>query len=104
MPAKRGLVPAITRVERHRAASRCVDEDANPRYRRLPREFEARTGVPILLNTSFNESEPIVMSPEHAIETFKKTRIDVLVLGNYVVLAMPRRTRRGSDSVATAHE
>ena len=57
----------------------------NPRYHRLIREFDSLTGVPVLLNTSFNENEPIVMTPEHALETFAKTRIDVLVLGNLVV-------------------
>ncbi len=103
LPAKRGLVPAITHVD-GTGRLQTVDEDANPRYRRLLREFEARTGVPILLNTSFNESEPIVMSPEHAIETFKKTRIDVLVLGNYVVLRDASAYAESSDSVATAHE
>ena len=44
-----------------------------------------RTGVPIVLNTSFNENEPIVMTPEHAVETFAKTKMDLLVLGNHVV-------------------
>ncbi len=63
-----------------------------------------RTGVPILLNTSFNESEPIVMSPEHAIETFAKTRIDLLVLGNYVVRRDASAYAESSDSVATGQE
>jgi carbamoyltransferase len=62
-----------------------VTRDANPRFYRLIEEFGLRTGVPILLNTSFNENEPVVMSPEHAVETFLKTRIDLLVLGNLVV-------------------
>ena len=56
-----------------------------PRYHRLIKEFEKRTGVPVLLNTSFNENEPIVMTPEHAVETFLKTKMDLLVLGNQVV-------------------
>jgi carbamoyltransferase len=62
-----------------------VERDVAPRYWRLIKEFEKLTGVPILLNTSFNENEPIVMSPQHALETFAKTRMDVLVLGNHVV-------------------
>jgi carbamoyltransferase len=57
----------------------------NPRYYRLIEEFDRLTGVPILLNTSFNENEPIVMSPEEAVDTFLKTRMDLLVLGNHVV-------------------
>jgi carbamoyltransferase len=55
-----------------------------PRYWQLISAFDELTGVPILLNTSFNENEPIVMTPAHAIETFQKTRMDLLVLGNYV--------------------
>ena len=54
-------------------------------YHRLIEEFDRLTGVPMVLNTSFNENEPVVMTPEDAIETFKKTRMDLLVLGNHVV-------------------
>jgi carbamoyltransferase len=57
----------------------------SPRYYRLIEEFDRLTGVPILLNTSFNENEPIVMTPEQAVETFAKTKMDLLVLGNVVV-------------------
>ena len=57
----------------------------NPRYYRLIEEFGELTGVPILINTSFNENEPIVMTPAQAVDTFVKTRMDVLVLGNHVV-------------------
>ncbi len=60
--------------------------------------------MPILLNTSFNESEPIVMSPEDALETFAKTRIDLLVLGNYVVRRAALAYAESSESVAAAHE
>jgi carbamoyltransferase len=62
-----------------------VERDVEPRYYRLIEEFGRLTGVPVVLNTSFNENEPIVMSPTQAIETFLKTRMDVLVLGNYVL-------------------
>src|SRR5205085_12391237 len=62
-----------------------VEARVEARYPRLISEFEKRTGVPILLNTSFNENEPIVMTPRDALETFLKTRMDVLVLGNHVV-------------------
>ena len=84
LPDKRELVPAITHVD-GTGRLQTVEEDENPRYHRLIAEFERQTGVPIVLNTSFNESEPIVMTPAHALETFAKTRIDLLVLGNYVV-------------------
>jgi carbamoyltransferase len=83
-PEKRALIPAVTHVD---ATGRLqtVTREANPRYHRLIEEFGRRTGVPLLLNTSFNEAEPIVMAPEHAVETFAKTRIDLLVLGNLLV-------------------
>ena len=67
------------------AGVQTVERHVNERYFRLIEEFDRRTGVPIVLNTSFNESEPIVMTPGDALDTFAKTRIDLLVLGNYVV-------------------
>lgn len=81
---KRELVPAVNHVD-DTGRLQTVTESANPRYYRLIKEFERRTGVPILLNTSFNENEPIVMTPRQAVETFLKTRMDLLVLGNHVV-------------------
>jgi carbamoyltransferase len=84
LPEKRDLVPAITHID-GTGRLQTVEEHVNPRYYALIKEFERLTGVPILLNTSFNENEPVVMTPQHAIETFKKTRMDVLVLGNHVV-------------------
>jgi carbamoyltransferase len=99
---KRGLVPAITHVD-GTGRLQTVEEAENPRYHRLIAEFERLTGVPILLNTSFNDSEPIVMSPAHALETYAKTRLDLLVLGNYVVRRASAYTPR-SDSAAAVHE
>ncbi len=81
---KRELVPAVNHVD-DTGRLQTVTEAANPRYYRLIEEFARQTGVPILLNTSFNENEPIVMTPEQAVETFRKTRMDLLVLGNFVV-------------------
>ena len=68
-----------------RAACRRSRSACSPRYYGLIKAFGDRTGVPIVLNTSFNENEPIVMTPEHAVETFAKTKMDLLVLGNLVV-------------------
>ncbi len=96
LPEKRELVPAITHVDGS-GRLQTVEESANPRYYRLIAEFERLTGVPILLNTSFNENEPIVMTPEQAIETFTKTRMDLLVLGDYVV-------RREGATAAASNE
>lgn len=54
-------------------------------YWQLIKEFENLTGVPVVLNTSFNENEPIVCNPEEAIECFLRTKMDTLVIGNYMV-------------------
>jgi len=83
-PEKRKEIPAPTHVDgtgRLQTVSRTV----NPRYWRLIREFANLTGVPVVLNTSFNENEPIVCQPEEAIECFLRTKMDVLVLGNTIV-------------------
>ena len=94
---KRELIPGVNHVD-DTGRLQTVTREANPRFYRLIEEFERRTGVPIVLNTSFNENEPIVLSPEDAIETFRKTRIDLLVLGNLVV----RRSGGGAEQAAEA--
>jgi carbamoyltransferase len=83
-PERRASVPAVSHVD-HTGRAQTVERDADPRYYRLIEEFGRQTGVPILLNTSFNENEPIVMTPADALDTFQKTRMDVLALGNYVL-------------------
>jgi carbamoyltransferase len=70
-----------------------VSRLTNPRYWALIRAFEARTGVPILLNTSFNENEPIVEHPSQAIDCFLRTDMDLLVLGMHIITR--RRTETG---------
>lgn len=62
-----------------------VREEANPIYARLLRELKARTGLAMVLNTSFNISEPIVCTPEHAARTFARSRMDALAIGPYLV-------------------
>jgi carbamoyltransferase len=62
-----------------------VHQSTNSRYWRLIDAFRALTGVPMLLNTSFNENEPVVCRPEEALECFLRTEMDVLVLGNSFV-------------------
>ncbi len=74
-----------------------VSRDANPRYYDLIKAFGDLTGVPVLLNTSFNRHEPIVAGPQEAISCYLRTGMDVLVLGNYYVTARP------SDKAAAAH-
>ena len=83
-PEKRRLIPAVNHVD-DTGRLQTVEERLSPRYYRLISAFDELTGVPIVLNTSFNENEPIVMTPQEAIDTFQKTKMDVLVLGNYVV-------------------
>jgi carbamoyltransferase len=83
-PAKRAEIPAPTHVD-GTGRLQTVDRESNPLYWRLLHEFERLTGVPVLLNTSFNENEPIVCTPEEALDCFLRTRMDVLVMGPYVV-------------------
>jgi carbamoyltransferase len=83
-PDKREAIPAVNHVD-DTGRVQSVERDVEPRYYRLIEEFGRQTGVPIVLNTSFNENEPIVMTPAEAVETFLKTKMDVLVLGNYIV-------------------
>ncbi len=85
---KRGSIPAVTHVDGS-GRLQTVTAPANPRYHRLISAFRDLTGIPILLNTSFNENEPVVCSPAEALDCFLRTRMDRLVLGNRVV----RRTQ-----------
>jgi carbamoyltransferase len=61
-----------------------VSREENPLYYDLIRAFEARTGIPVVLNTSFNENEPIVCSPREAIDCYLRTKMDVLAIGPFV--------------------
>ena len=83
-PEKRSAIPAPTHVD-GTGRLQTVSRDANPRYWRLIHEFGELTGVPAVLNTSFNDNEPIVCRPEEAIDCFCRTRMDVLVLGNTII-------------------
>jgi carbamoyltransferase len=82
-PEKRGLIPAPTHVD-GTGRLQTVRRDQNERYYDLIRAFDERTGVPVLLNTSFNENEPICCTPEQAVDTFVRTKMDLLVLGDLV--------------------
>jgi len=81
---KRTLIPAVTHVD-GTGRLQTVSEVSNGRYYRLIRAFAERTGVPMVLNTSFNENEPIVCTPGQALDCFLRTRMDVLVLGPVVI-------------------
>jgi carbamoyltransferase len=82
--AKRSLIPAVTHVDGS-GRLQTVTLDSNPRYYQLIQAFAAKTGVPMLLNTSFNENEPVVCKPEEALDCFLRTRMDVLVLGDWFI-------------------
>ena len=79
-PEKRSVVPAITHVDGS-GRLQTVSQETNARYWRLIKAFQSATGVPMLLNTSFNENEPIVLKPEQALDCFLRTHMDVLVMG-----------------------
>ena len=81
---RRDKIPAPTHVD-GTGRLQTVTEDANPRYHALIREFERQTGVPVVLNTSFNDNEPIVCRPEEALDCFLRTQMDALALGNYLI-------------------
>ena len=81
---KRTEIPAVTHVDGS-GRLQTVSPGANARYHQLISDFHELTGVPVVLNTSFNENEPIVCTPRHAIDCFLKTRMDVLYVGNYAV-------------------
>jgi len=62
-----------------------VKQEDNARYYKLIKEFYKITGVPIILNTSFNENEPIVCKPEEALDCFLRTKMDILVMENWII-------------------
>jgi len=83
-PEKRSQIPAPTHVD-GTGRLQTVTREANPRYHALISAFRGLTGVPVVLNTSFNDNEPIVCRPEEAIDCFLRTKMDALVLGDFLV-------------------
>jgi carbamoyltransferase len=81
---KRGVIPAPTHVD-GTGRLQTVEREINPRYWELIHEFEKLTGVPVLLNTSFNDNEPVVCGLDEAIDCFSRTQMDLLVLGDHVI-------------------
>lgn len=81
---KQAIIPAVTHVD-GTGRLQSVDKNMSPRYYALIEAFRKRTGVPVLLNTSFNENEPIVNSPLEALDCFLRTNMDMLVMENIVV-------------------
>jgi carbamoyltransferase len=83
-PEKRDKIPAPTHVD-GTGRLQTVTREANPRYWSLIKSFEQLTGVPVVLNTSFNDNEPIVCRPEEALDCFQRTQMDALVLGDFLI-------------------
>src|SRR5439155_11033337 len=83
-PKKRDVIPAVTHVDGS-GRLQTVNPKTNPLYWKLIKSFADLSGVPVLLNTSFNENEPIVHRPSEALDCFLRTKMDVLVLGNYAI-------------------
>jgi carbamoyltransferase len=81
---KRSAIPAVTHVDGS-GRLQTVMAETNPRYHRLISTFGRMTGVPIVLNTSFNENEPVVCRPEEALDCFLRTKMDVLVMGDWFI-------------------
>jgi len=95
-PAQRDRIPAVTHGD-GTGRLQTVEKDVNPLYWKLIKQFEDLTGVPVLLNTSFNENEPIVNTPAEALDCFLRTQMDLLVMGPYLLLKaenlnLPTRT------------
>ncbi len=104
-PDKMGKVPAITHVD-GTGRVQAVSKKHNPRYYRLIAEFERHTGVPMVLNTSFNKrGEPIVHTPQQAIECFLQTGMDGLFLGDYVLVKKVASAARSmtQEELVAAH-
>jgi carbamoyltransferase len=87
-PERRDHIPAVTHVD-GTGRLQTVERAVNPRFHALIAAFARLTGVPMVLNTSFNENEPVVCRPEEALDCFLRTNMDVLVLGNYWLRRLP---------------
>ena len=84
-PEKREQLCAVNHVD-DTGRLQSVSREENPLYYELIQSFERKSGIPVVLNTSFNENEPIVCAPEEAISCFQRTRMDALAIGPYVAL------------------
>ena len=81
---KHSTIPAVTHVD-GTGRLQSVNRNISPRFYRLISSFQRKSGVPMILNTSFNENEPIVNKPEEALDCFLRTKMDMLVMENIIV-------------------
>jgi carbamoyltransferase len=96
-PEKRSLIPAPTHVDGTERLQ-TVSRDTNPLYWKLLRAVGDLTGVPVVLNTSFNDNEPIVCRPEEALDCFRRTQMDVLVMGSFILERKSAVTASATDT------
>jgi carbamoyltransferase len=97
-PEKAVMIPATVHVD-GTARVQTVDRIVNPRYYAVIEAFMKLTGVPVILNTSFNKQEPIVARPEEAISCFLRTEMDVVVVGDFYCMDRnPQAVRRAADA------
>ena len=82
VPVKSDKIPGVTHID-NTARVQTVNKEFNLKFWNLINEFYKITGVPMLLNTSFNRHEPIVETPAHAFKTFKRSGLDILVINDY---------------------
>jgi carbamoyltransferase len=92
-PEKHDEIPAVTHID-GTGRLQTVNKEISPRYYGLIDTFRKKTGVPILLNTSFNENEPIVNTPEEALDCFLRTQMDMLVLENCIIMRPGNEDKR----------
>jgi carbamoyltransferase len=92
-PEKRAHIPAVTHVDGS-GRLQTVDRSANPRYWTLIEAFRELTGIPMVLNTSFNENEPVVCRPQEALDCFLRTKMDVLAIGNFMLTRQSETTQQ----------
>jgi carbamoyltransferase len=85
---RKSVIPAVTHVD-GTARPQTVERNVNPRYWAVLDRFEALTGVPVLLNTSFNIQEPIVCTPDEALATFSRSGVDALALQDHWITRPP---------------
>ena len=98
----RSFIQAVTHVD-NSARVQTVAESSNPRYHRLISEFRQQTGVPVVMNTSFNlKGEPIVCTPQDALKTFYSSGLDLLILGDYIIQKDPSWLSARLESLSQA--
>jgi carbamoyltransferase len=98
-PRQRDRIPAVTHGD-GTGRLQTVERDVNPLYWQLLSEFKRRAGVPVLINTSFNENEPIVATPEQALDCFLRTQMDVLSIGSFLLLKNENHSVAGHRNVS----